>query len=1254
MNTNIKTLAGVLSLIALQCVLSPGAAAQSVNPYDGFNRPFGPYLHADLDSVNILTGDLSLHIPLVSYPQRGDDLRLSFQVGYKQPGWTATYECFFTTCKYIWTGSGVPQLIIFDDQRLSIGRSQLFCPGGVCSRGQSIFLYVAGSQDGTQHELAELGNGVLRATDASGLYGTYVASSGDSTSIDRRGISYYSTNFSSGTWKVLREDRNGNQILRSTAGYLDTIGRLIPTYVSTTDYGGCTGPLPISSAATIDYPGPSGATYRVKFCSVNVQIQTSFGKGCGPSCNVQWSGTAGNVQSIVLPNGTAWTFEYNSRDAGDPTSVNYGDLTKVTFPTGGTISYAWGFNSSCSNSSTYQRRGIISRTVDAQDGTGPHTWTYGLIYSGDPNNPYAGKVTDPLGNDTVFTGFGPACSGYIGSEKYYSGSQVTGTLLKTVSTAYSSSPNPLAEYENSPGLVNVVPIQITTTWANGMVSQVQRDYTDPGFNDLYNKHFIYGNLTAAREYDYGSGGAGTLLRQTSISYKAFANVSYLNNNLLDLLSSKTIQDGAGVQQALSTYEYDESSPLASGISTQHNSNPAAGSFRGNQTSIPNRLHSRTLPCPDGTPAGSGSNVINKKTYFDTGTIASSSDPCHHIVSYLYSSTFAGALPTTETNALSQSTNYNYDFNTGLVVSATDPNNLTTSYGYDGMWRVSRISHPDGGQENITHQESVFPFTATLTKKIDPNQSLTTTNVFDGLGRITQSRSSSDPQGTIYRDTTYDALGRVASVSNPYRNGADPTTSSGITTYRYDAVGRKTNETYPDGSTLVTAYCGPSTLITDAAGKWRRSLADGIGRLIEVDEPNAIGATVSSDGCRGTGEAIWITTYIYNALGGLTKVLQNGSHQRTFTYDSLARLICSSNPESATAACPTTATGTLPAGTIQYAYNPDGTMLTKKDARNIVTTYSYDALNREISRTYSNGDSTVTTNYDQSDCLGLPNCHNIGRRTSMADGAGSEAWSFDVVDRIHKDQRTTFSSPSNVTKSTTSNLDFAGNVIQAVYPTGRVVNYTYDAANRPSTATDGSNGITYVNGWQTPPTGCLTGKVCYTPQGTFYALSIGQNSSFTGLNITHIYNNRLQPLEFKASSVGGNAMDLTYSFVDPTTGKNAGHVYSIGNTLNSSRTQSFTYDQVNRVISAGTLATTGQYCWGYQYAYDPWGNLLSQNGWIPTYNGCSEPVLGPITADGSNHISAFSYDASGNATSDGTFLYPCGSESHVKALARVTH
>ena len=49
--------------------------------------------------------------------------------------------------------------------------------------------------------------------------------------------------------------------------------------------------------------------------------------------------------------------------------------------------------------------------------------------------------------------------------------------------------------------------------------------------------------------------------------------------------------------------------------------------------------------------------------------------------------------------------------------------------------------------------------------------------------------------------------------------------------------------------------------------------------------------------------------------------------------------------------------------------------------------------------------------------------------------------------------------------------------------------------------DGSNGITYATGFQTPPTStaCVATAVCYTPQGTPYALSLGQSTSFTGIS-----------------------------------------------------------------------------------------------------------------------------------------------------------
>jgi RHS repeat-associated protein len=153
--------------------------------------------------------------------------------------------------------------------------------------------------------------------------------------------------------------------------------------------------------------------------------------------------------------------------------------------------------------------------------------------------------------------------------------------------------------------------------------------------------------------------------------------------------------------------------------------------------------------------------------------------------------------------------------------------------------------------------------------------------------------------------------------------------------------------------------------------------------------------------------------------------------------------------------------------------------------------------------------------------------------------------------------------------------------------------------------------------------------------------------------------RLQPLEIKASSTAGNALDITYNFNDivdfpGTTNHNAGHVYGIANNLNSSRSQSFSYDMLNRIASAGTTATSGTYAWGYQYAYDNWGNLLAQAGWSPNYNGATETITSAVTADNYNHISSMSYDPSGNTLTDGSNAYTWNAESEMNTAAGVTY
>src|SRR5205807_3591945 len=159
----------------------------------------------------------------------------------------------------------------------------------------------------------------------------------------------------------------------------------------------------------------------------------------------------------------------------------------------------------------------------------------------------------------------------------------------------------------------------------------------------------------------------------------------------------------------------------------------------------------------------------------------------------------------------------------------------------------------------------------------------TTEVFDGLGRVSQTQLTSDPDcpSGDKTDTTYDALGHVFSVSNPYCTTSDST--YGLTTYAYDVLGRTTQVTHPDNSTILMTYIGRATQVQDEGNGTRRvtrvSQVDGLGRLASVCEvtsatqlgsggtPAACGQDISATG--------FLTTYGYDTLDNLTSVSQSG-------------------------------------------------------------------------------------------------------------------------------------------------------------------------------------------------------------------------------------------------------------------------------------------------------------------------------------------------------------------------------------------
>jgi RHS repeat-associated protein len=116
----------------------------------------------------------------------------------------------------------------------------------------------------------------------------------------------------------------------------------------------------------------------------------------------------------------------------------------------------------------------------------------------------------------------------------------------------------------------------------------------------------------------------------------------------------------------------------------------------------------------------------------------------------------------------------------------------------------------------------------------------------------------------------------------------------------------------------------------------------------------------------------------------------------------------------------------------------------------------------------------------------------------------------------------------------------------------------------------------------------------------------------------------------------------------------GNVVGITNNRDSTRSQSFSYDQVNRILTAETASTSGSNCWGENYGYDQWANLQTISA-ASGYSACTQENLN-VTAGTNNQLtnSGFSYDAMGNMLNDGSNTYAFNAETEIKTGAGVTY
>jgi YD repeat-containing protein len=177
-----------------------------------------------------------------------------------------------------------------------------------------------------------------------------------------------------------------------------------------------------------------------------------------------------------------------------------------------------------------------------------------------------------------------------------------------------------------------------------------------------------------------------------------------------------------------------------------------------------------------------------------------------------------------------------------------------------------------------------------------------------------------------------------------------------------------------GSLAPSAHAQPAT--------WKYEY-DAVGNLTKITDP------------RGQ-----VTEYVYDALSRRTQIKQptpfTGSTrpQIGMSYDGQDQVKSVTDPRSLVTGYTTDGIGNTTTqaspdtGTTTQTFNAAGLTATRRDARNVTATYSYDALNRLTRIIYAGtGFSSLTDTYvyDQG-----PN--GIGRLTSMTYSGGSTTWS----------------------------------------------------------------------------------------------------------------------------------------------------------------------------------------------------------------------------------------------------------------------
>ncbi len=526
----------------------------------------------------------------------------------------------------------------------------------------------------------------------------------------------------------------------------------------------------------------------------------------------------------------------------------------------------------------------------------------------------------------------------------------------------------------------------------------------------------------------------------------------------------------------------------------------------------------------------------------------------------------------EKNALGQYSRFSYDYTLGgLPASKTDPNNTVTSVKYDQFGRITKVIMSGDTETQPTILFAYFDppagnttnyYTQTSVKRAyNASPVLQTRKVYDGIGRVIQNISTNvavTPNSTsgtsnvdVYTNYAFDFSGKVTTTTIPavdtnlaltIKSFAN-LTSGPKRTVIYDQLGRAVTATDTDGNSTTTSYTmdmASRLMITTTINPENQkssSKSDIWGNVIQVVAAENTANPITAN-------------YVYDSANRMTSYSIN-SVSGTVTYDNAGRKKSTTDPSM---------------GTWAYTYDLFGNVATQTDALGCKVLMSYDVLNRVKSKAYDisaancsgvrnnnnydlgSGKGNVYFTYDENSSSNA----GIGHMTKMEDFTGVTYWTYDRRGRVTSESRSL--TDRVVNKSLGSYTSYWSylpddSVRQMVLPNRNVITYTYDSQGRAT-----SNG--YFSSSK------------YDESGRMVKITLPNSLdlawSYRGWTDTNDAG-RMQRQTAAFTSPAQTVLDLTYDY------DKVGNILTIDDNSSSKEQLTFTYDALNRVLSAISTA-----------------------------------------------------------------------------------